>query len=482
MSVEPAARVRAFISYSWSTPAHEDWVLSLATRLREDGIDAILDKWELQPGRDPIVFMEQMVTRPDVTKVLMICDRLYKEKADGREGGVGKETQILTAQIYDKASEDKFAALITEKDADGKAFTPAYYHSRQYIDFSDPVRHEERYQELLRWLYNWPQHKKPAIGSTPSFINEPESFSTATTSKMKQAEQFIKADLPQAGGSIADFSDSLLDELVGLRPDTASDGQWDQIVIDSAEKMRPALRNLVQLVAAEARYAGKNFARFIKLFERMGSLMYRPPEVMAWSETDYDSYRVICYEGFLSLSAVLIEEGRFDLLGMALSHPYLIDWRPKGDGPATVTYRVFCQDIESFRRRKDRLNVKRLDLFADLLAETYLSSYPDLTSLNQADLVLFLRGQVVQDSNGWENWWPTTFANKGRSGVAELFARSESVSFFNSWAPKVFGPITVDEFKDRVAKLDQEFRGSWGGLMGPSIYNLANIKNLGSRP
>ena len=37
---------KVFISYSWSSPEHEQFVLDLATQLRESGIDAILDKWD----------------------------------------------------------------------------------------------------------------------------------------------------------------------------------------------------------------------------------------------------------------------------------------------------------------------------------------------------------------------------------------------------------------------------------------------------
>ena len=33
---------KLFISYSWSSPEHEQWVVDLATELRESGVDVIL--------------------------------------------------------------------------------------------------------------------------------------------------------------------------------------------------------------------------------------------------------------------------------------------------------------------------------------------------------------------------------------------------------------------------------------------------------
>jgi hypothetical protein len=85
---------KIFISYSWTTPAHEEWVINLAQRLVSDGIEVVLDKWDLKPGHDKFAFMEQMVHSEDVDKVLIILDNKYAQKANDRSGGVGTETVI----------------------------------------------------------------------------------------------------------------------------------------------------------------------------------------------------------------------------------------------------------------------------------------------------------------------------------------------------------------------------------------------------
>lgn len=43
---------KLFVSYSWSSPEHEKWVINLATELVEDGVDVIFDKWDLKEGQD----------------------------------------------------------------------------------------------------------------------------------------------------------------------------------------------------------------------------------------------------------------------------------------------------------------------------------------------------------------------------------------------------------------------------------------------
>ncbi len=77
---------KLFICNSWLNAEHEQWVVDLATELRESGVDVILDKWDLKEGHDAVAFMEQMVTNREVKKVAIICDEKYAAKADGRAG------------------------------------------------------------------------------------------------------------------------------------------------------------------------------------------------------------------------------------------------------------------------------------------------------------------------------------------------------------------------------------------------------------
>jgi hypothetical protein len=76
MTINP----KAFISYSWSSQEHQQWVLDLAPQLRESGVDVTIDKWDLREGHDAIQFMQKMVTDKEIKKVIMVLDRTYAEK------------------------------------------------------------------------------------------------------------------------------------------------------------------------------------------------------------------------------------------------------------------------------------------------------------------------------------------------------------------------------------------------------------------
>jgi hypothetical protein len=80
----PAPKV--FISYSHETQQHKDWVRSLASALRANGIDAVLDQWDLSAGQDIAAFMAGGIRTAD--RVLLICTDAYLSKAEAGTGGV----------------------------------------------------------------------------------------------------------------------------------------------------------------------------------------------------------------------------------------------------------------------------------------------------------------------------------------------------------------------------------------------------------
>lgn len=104
---------RVFISYSHDSAPHKEWVLELATTLRNRGVDAILDQWDLKPGHDLPSFMETNLVACDYA--VMVCTPKYVAKANSGSGGVGYEKMIMTSQSLKKISESRVIPIIREK-------------------------------------------------------------------------------------------------------------------------------------------------------------------------------------------------------------------------------------------------------------------------------------------------------------------------------------------------------------------------------
>jgi hypothetical protein len=192
---------KVFVSYSHDSQEHKKWVLDFATRLRNTGVDAILDQWELKPGDDLPHFMERNLTVAD--HVLMVCTERYVEKANTGAGGVGYEKMIITADLLKTIDSNKVIPIIHQQ---GTHKLPTFLRSKLFLDFSRDDQFEFSFDELIRTLHNAPLFVKPEIGNnpfTPVSATPPERTGDGVLEVMKlviaqferQTLDYIKYDL-----------------------------------------------------------------------------------------------------------------------------------------------------------------------------------------------------------------------------------------------------------------------------------------------
>jgi hypothetical protein len=170
--------------------------------------------------------MEKMVADPGIKKVIVVLDRIYAEKADGRKGSVGTETQIISPQIYAKADQDRFVGVASETGVDGKPFLPTFYKSRIYIDLSQSDIYAANFEQLLRWIYDKPAHPKPQLGKRPEFLNE-NAIQLPTRSRANRAIDLLKAGSSQAAGAIDEYF-SVFSESLEMFRNACTVAPWDR--------------------------------------------------------------------------------------------------------------------------------------------------------------------------------------------------------------------------------------------------------------
>ena len=426
------ANPKLFISYSWSNPIHEQRVLEIATELRQSGVDVILDKWDLKEGHDSVKFMEKMVNDPDIKKVVMVVDEVYAAKANERAGGVGTETQIISKEVYDNQEQDKFVAVIAEKDPSGKPYLPAYYKSRIYIDLSEPDSYAENFEILLRWIYNKPLHKRPELGTRPSFLEDSEGISLGTTAALKRAVAAVKDNRPFSSGAIDEYFSIFSENLEKFRISDV-EGAFDDAVIDNIEKFIPYRNEAVSLFITIAQYGPEeeNIAKLHRFFESLIPYLRRPPEITQhtdWNDWSFDNFKFIVHELFLFAMSVLIKYERFEQANYLLQNQYYIDSDPYHGQAAMVQFPVFREFMPSLEKRNQRLELQRLSLRSDLLKERSQSSGIDFRYIMQGDFVLFMRSEIEQVDF---RWFPDTLLYACRyPKTFEIFARSVSRNYF----------------------------------------------------
>jgi hypothetical protein len=155
---------RVFVSYAHEEPIHDDWVTGLTGKLRENGIDASLDRWDLRPGQDTTLFMESQIRDSDF--VILVCTPLYREKSNVPRGGVGYEKNIISAEMLQARDLlPKFLPVLRKGTYDEAL--PTYLGSKYAIDFRDDEHFDGALTELLRAIFGQPHPEKPPVGQNP---------------------------------------------------------------------------------------------------------------------------------------------------------------------------------------------------------------------------------------------------------------------------------------------------------------------------
>ena len=427
-----AENPKAFISYSWSGSDHESWVIQLATELTEAGVHVILDKWDLREGHDAYAFMEQMVVDPTIKKVLLVCDRVYAEKANKRTGGVGAEAQIITPNLYSTQDQSKFVAVIRERDESGKPYVPTYYASRIYIDLSEVATYAEEFERLLRWIYNKPLHKRPELGAKPAFLSEAEdSIRLPTTTAFRRAVDAIKGGKDHAIPALSEYLTLVADGVEKFRITNTAE-PFDNCVMESIEAFRPYRNELIGLFQTIALYQDDMETRRLlhRFFESLIPYLDRSPNVNSWKDTDFDNFKFIVHELFLYCIACFLKHERFAAANALLQQEYYVKLNAEMGRDVMVAFTIFESPINSLQIRNQRLRLGRLSLSADIFKEHCNGTGIEFERLMEADFILFMRSQIDHPADRW--WCPNTLVFTSRfARPFEIFARAKSTAYFD---------------------------------------------------
>ncbi|AIC18567.1 hypothetical protein EY04_06580 [Pseudomonas chlororaphis] len=470
---------KVFISYSWSSPSHERWVLDLAENLMASGIEVKLDKWDLKPGQDSVAFMESMVTDDSIDKVIIICDKTYSEKADGRRGGVGTETQIISKKVYEQVNQERFIAVIAEKDEEGKAFTPTFYHSRLYIDLSEPESYSDGFEALIRCIYGQPQYQRPQLGKKPDFLTKEISISLGTTPLAKRAIAAIKEGKTTATAAFEEYLSTYSENLERIRLKHQDAILFDEQVVSSITEFVPCRNELLQVITNAVRHlpqqeTAEHLHRFL---ESILKYHEAPKNSGSWGSTDFDNYNFIVHEIFLYTVTICLKYNKVEITAQLLDKPYYVDSR-RTDAYLT-SHECFYKDTGSLEQRNRRLDLNRRSLSADLTKELSNTSGLDFSNLMQADFILFLRCEIHQSGH----WWPKTLVYLGHyPGAFEMFARSASAAYFETLKRILYinGKGELASFVEAAAQRGSNYYGF--GHWSIDFKRLMNLDELARLP
>ncbi|WP_099355502.1 toll/interleukin-1 receptor domain-containing protein [Fredinandcohnia onubensis] len=173
-------RKTAFVTYSWDSTEHQQWVLNLTNDLRKNGVDATMDLFQTQSGT--VNLNQMMITNiRDRDYVIIVLTEGYAERSDNFKGGVGFETLLSLPILLENP--DKIILVMKHKVNFNDAFP---FHLKGYyaINFSNELNYAKSLKELIHKIFGAPLYEMEPLGEVPDLkplgSKSPISNSTPT--------------------------------------------------------------------------------------------------------------------------------------------------------------------------------------------------------------------------------------------------------------------------------------------------------------
>jgi len=470
---------KIFISYSWSTLKHEEWVVRLAERLVADGVDVILDKWNLKAGQDKHTFMESMVQSPDISKVLIICDKIYAEKANSKIGGVGTETQIISPEIYDNIAQEKFIPIVAERDENGKEYLPTFLKGRIYFDLTSGS-FEPEYDKLLRNIFGRPSYSKPQIGKAPSYLFEDKVSTYKTNSIIKSFDTQIEKNPKRVNSISKDFFDEYYESLKTFQVADKSRNynEYCKLILDSLHQYDNLKNDYISYLNKLSR-ADEEFDTniLINFLEKLHKLKYPLDDVSSYSSDEFIIFRIITHELFVYTIAILLKNENFQIVEDLLYSTYFFNskWETKHGAKFNEFY-SYVDYLDNY------YNTTYSKQYMSVMAEIIISRISEgITKEDyvRADVMLSYIGQLNSI-----DWFPITYIYSKEHNI-DLIYKLVSRRHFDR-VKGLFNVSTAEELAVKLSELKLKKNGrndfTYYGLarrLAP-IYDAIDIEKLGT--
>jgi len=444
----PEGTKRVFISYSWAV---QERVIELAERLIANGVDVVLDVYDLKEGHDKYAFMEQSVNDPNIDRVLIICDKTYTEKADNRAGGVGDETVIISSEVYSNMKQEKFIPVVFEVDEFGHAYRPAYLKSRIYIDLTtEDDRYETEYEKLLRNIYEKPIYKKPSLGKKPEWLENDMVDLSAIRDLIKQVRGYSGGNTSKADFLLRKASDEFV--IAAKKFDLPEDKHVEEGLLIAIEQTKP-LRDLFIDYCENLIYSDLPLAETVaSLIERMDNELHEAQSGSSYSRSDFELYDFMIWELVITATAVMLHYEKFADLNNFLCRPYFlrVNYYENNVAPRSyLHFREYFHTIEEKCKPKSS-EPRRFTMAGDMLTQREKKPILTKRSIANADLVLYQLSRILDIPDGDRGYWfPTTFVYHNEPQI--MWQKLKSKAYCEKIAP-LFGVSTASALKNVIPK------------------------------
>lgn len=479
----PNRHIKVFVSYAWTSEEYQQRVIDFSTQLRRDGIDVVLDVWDLKPGEDKYKFMESSVTNPEIERVLILCNGEYKRKADSREGGVGSETMIISPRVMNLTDPGKFLPIVFEKSTSEEAVVPAYLEHMIYIDLHNKETFHAEYKKLVLQIHNLPTYSKPKLGNSPSYVvTETSSNLSDLTVIIDEMNGSLNNHCINFQELLYNFSIQFIETLNSFKitgtktPEKCYDEKINEL-LDVRNLFLEALSLALRRIDADP--VGFSTG----LFERMANEVI--PDSKAFP---YEHFSFLIWESVICTASLLFKRERFDDLSRFLLFTYKMHF-PGSWKMHPLRVSEFSYRLDQYELYMGETSPRKLYSFAaeKLVKQRFWKNEISSSDLIIADYILF---QLTYYLNNYGHAWrPFLFVYGGNAEDDDSLLNCIWKKLISrSYCSKVlhlFGVGNVEELKVKLSKFDIDsyriYENYWREPLTP-VYPMKYLDAIASAP
>ncbi|MDM5338503.1 toll/interleukin-1 receptor domain-containing protein [Fictibacillus enclensis] len=174
----------AFVSYSWDSPKHQNWVMHFVNALKNQGVAAEIDVFVTQQGT--VNLNNMMVSKiRDSDYTIIVLTENYAEKSDKQQGGVGFETTLTLPLL--QQSQNRIILIL--RDGNYDVSVPFHLKGYYILDFRNDEEFDSRLKELLHKIYNVPLYEVQPLGEIPDLTPKKVEY-------LKNINPFDEIEIP----------------------------------------------------------------------------------------------------------------------------------------------------------------------------------------------------------------------------------------------------------------------------------------------
>jgi hypothetical protein len=293
------------------------------------------------------------------------------------------------------------------------------------------------------------------------------------SSKFASWRQAIHRSATIAPSLFQQYLETLTEELRGLYLTQTDPEERETELAEKLDQYTP-IRD--ELLEAFSYFAGdqpeKGAENIGGTLERLLPLKFAPDPLPTggWLARQTESTAIFLYETYLRTVAQLLSSaGAFATLSHLLKRYYTVPASERHNWGNNARFKIFGADSPTLHWKKQRLQLNRYDLLADLIKARCGTSESLFQSVREADLLLALHSIIHKPSHIW--WYPRTLVYSPLQ-VSPLFIRFEQRKEFKTLCELLDIPN-----KDALVKaLDADERGR--GLLFQNSYSPTSIRAL----